>query len=329
MQQNDIRDQWTIRAPRKSDVVAMAKLFNACTEYYDTGRQHTAESLLAWWDQSSFDPKANVRIVVDESGDVIGWADLFDVVEPYLKMLFTLAPHPRSFECEPLWDTLADEVLKLAQGHALKAPEGAQPILRTFCLLRDKEKCEALRRNGFEAARVQNKMRIDLSTPPLQPVWPASVALEPFEFDRDVGRVVAAYQEAFRDHWGIVELPYENEVAKWRDEHAWEGEEYDAGLWYKVMDGGEVAGFARWWAQTNGDSTCGYLYNFFVRRPWRKRGLGTAILSHAVCDLHRRGYKAGELHVDSESLTDAPRVYERVGFRLAEQQYIFQKEIPR
>ena len=68
------------------------------------------------------------------------------------------------------------------------------------------------------------------------------------------------------------------------------GSEFDETLWYIAMDGDEVAGFARWWACIDGDCTRGYLYNFFVRRPWRRRGLGTAILSHAVTDLHQRGY---------------------------------------
>jgi len=320
---------WALRPSEPSDAAAMAAMFNERLVANGERPRHTEQSLQRWFSQPTHPDLRTDWVVHDRTGTLIGWAGLTEAPPPYLKLLFSIAPRVELEGCGELWDMLARQLDRAAAAVARGLPDDARPILRTFCLLRDETRQRALVRNGYELARVQSKMRIDLSTAPPKPVWPDGIRVVPFDYERDVSRVVAAYQQAFRDHWGVVELPHADEVAKWREEHRWEGDEYDATMWYPAMDGDEVAGFARWWAAIDHDFTRAYLYNFFVRKAWRRRGLGTAILAHAVTDLHQRGYRSAELHVDSESLTEAPRVYERVGFQVAEQQYIVQKEIPR
>ena len=321
--------RWTVRPSRSDDAAAMVALFNERREAAGEKPTHTIEGLQRWFEQPTHPTLKTDCVIHDESGALIGWAGLTEAPPPYKKLLFSIAPRIALEGCDELWDVLSDQLDRFARDVVQDLPSTEQPVLRTFCLLRDEARQKALVRNGYELARVQNKMEIDLAMAPPRPAWPDGILLRPFDYERDVDEVVAAYQEAFRDHWGIIELPHSDEVAKWREERRWEGEEYDATLWYCAMDGDRVAGFARWWAAIDHDFTRGYLYNFFVRKPWRNRGLGTAILSHAVTDLYERGYKSAQLHVDSESLTGAPRVYERVGFRVVEQQYIVQKEIPR
>jgi len=320
---------WIVRPAERSDAAAMAALFNERLEARGRNPRHSEESLQQWFDQPTHPTLKTDFVVHDSEGTLLGWAGITEAPPPYLKLLFSVAPTQTLTSCNELWDVLLRQLDACARAIARDAPAEETSILRTFCLLEDEPLKTALVRNGFDLARVQNKMRIDLSEPPPQPQWPEGIRVAAFDFDRDLGAVVAAYQEAFRDHWGIVELPHADEVAKWREEHAWEADEYDPTLWYPAMDGDEIAGFTRWWAAIDHDFTQAYLYNFFVRKPWRGRGLGTAILSHAVTDLYQRGYKSAELHVDSDSLTGATRVYERVGFRVAEQQYIVQKEIAR
>jgi len=321
--------RWTIRPSQPDDAAAMVAMFNERLEAVGERPRHTKEGLLRWFEQPTHPTLETDCVIYDESGILIGWAGLTEAPPPYKKLLFSMAPRVALEGCEALWDVLSAQLDVYARNVVRELPTTERPILRTFCLLRDVARHDALVRNGYALARVQNKMRIDLAEAPPPPVWPDGIHVVPFDYEADVGRVVTAYQEAFRDHWGIAELPHADEVAKWREEHRWEGDEYDETMWYPAMDGDEIAGFARWWAAIDHDFTRGYLYNFFVRKPWRGRGLGTAILSHAVTDLYQRGYKSAELHVDSESLTNAPRVYERVGFEVVEQQYIVQKEITR
>ena len=64
-----------------------------------------------------------------------------------------------------------------------------------------------------------------------------------------------------------------------------------------------------------------------VRRPWRNRGLGLALLRHAFTEYHRRGTHRVSLSVDAESITGAPRLYGRAGMRVREGYIIHLKEL--
>ncbi len=64
-----------------------------------------------------------------------------------------------------------------------------------------------------------------------------------------------------------------------------------------------------------------------VRRQWRKRGLGLALLRHAFAEYHRRGVRKVALSVDAESITGAPRLYGRAGMRVRESYVIYLKEL--
>ncbi len=50
-----------------------------------------------------------------------------------------------------------------------------------------------------------------------------------------------------------------------------------------------------------------------VKWPWRRRGLGLALLLHSFGELLRRGIRTVGLGVDAENLTGAVRLYERAG----------------
>jgi mycothiol synthase len=53
-----------------------------------------------------------------------------------------------------------------------------------------------------------------------------------------------------------------------------------------------------------------------VRRAWRRRGLGEALLRHSFAAFRRKGFTRGTLGVDASSVTGATRLYERAGMRV-------------
>jgi len=52
-----------------------------------------------------------------------------------------------------------------------------------------------------------------------------------------------------------------------------------------------------------------------VRRPWRKRGVASALLCASLHAFKTEGLSFATLGVDTENLTGALRLYERVGFK--------------
>jgi ribosomal protein S18 acetylase RimI-like enzyme len=53
-----------------------------------------------------------------------------------------------------------------------------------------------------------------------------------------------------------------------------------------------------------------------VRKPWRKRGLGLALLHHAFGVFYSRGQPRIALGVDAQNPTGATRLYERAGMHV-------------
>jgi mycothiol synthase len=64
-----------------------------------------------------------------------------------------------------------------------------------------------------------------------------------------------------------------------------------------------------------------------VRRPWRGRGLGEALLRHSFVEFHRRGRRAVALGVDADSLTGATRLYERAGMHVDQVHELYTKVV--
>jgi ribosomal protein S18 acetylase RimI-like enzyme len=58
----------------------------------------------------------------------------------------------------------------------------------------------------------------------------------------------------------------------------------------------------------------GWLEQVSVRRPWRRRGVGAAIIAASLRAFQDRGLDEASLGVDAENPTGALALYERLGF---------------
>ena len=129
------------------------------------------------------------------------------------------------------------------------------------------------------------------------------------------------HQDAFQDTWEHFHRPYE----QW-DHWMIRGGDLDPSLWFLAADGDEVVGIALCRdAETEPD--LGFVSILAVRRAWRGRGLGLALLRHAFAAFHRRGKRRVGLGVDAESPTGAVRLYERAGMSVVRRFDIYEKEL--
>jgi mycothiol synthase len=131
--------------------------------------------------------------------------------------------------------------------------------------------------------------------------------------EADHRRIWDADEEAFRDHWAAGERTPED-YERW-----FSFPNLDTSLWRVAWDGDEVAGsvFTLIWPEENAKLglSRGWLEHISVRRPWRKRGLATALIADTLRLFRDMGLEEGALGVDSENPTGALRLYESLGFR--------------
>ncbi len=62
-----------------------------------------------------------------------------------------------------------------------------------------------------------------------------------------------------------------------------------------------------------------------VRRPWRGKGLGRALLLRTFGEFHRRGIQRVALGVDAQNPTGATKLYESVGMQVELEAIVFEK----
>lgn len=146
-----------------------------------------------------------------------------------------------------------------------------------------------------------------ISTPPLPEgleVRPVSTADLPIIWD--------ALVEAFRDHFGA----WDTSEASYR---AWiEHPATDPSLMIVAFAGRDVAGGVHAEIHPAENEAQAYLRGWtdpvYVRRPWRRLGLASALLGRALQRLRERGMTSAQLDVDSENPHQALTLYERHGF---------------
>jgi len=172
---------------------------------------------------------------------------------------------------------------------------------------------------GYVAVRVFREMRIELDAPPPAPEWPDGLRVVTFDPERDAREFHAAREEAFADHWGHTPRSFES----W-SKSSLRSERFDPALWCVVRAGDEIAGGTISTGDTYGG---GFVHALFTRRPWRKRGLGAALLYDAFGRLWERGERSVGLGVDAANDTGAFRLYERAGMEPALGWVIYDKAL--
>jgi len=122
-----------------------------------------------------------------------------------------------------------------------------------------------------------------------------------------------------------VEEPFEEGLKRFK--HFWENESSDPTLLFIAMDGDQVAGINLCRPQSFEDSEMGWVDTLGVPRPWRKRGIGLALLRHSFNEFYRRGKRKVGLGVDAQSLTGALRLYESAGMYVHQTFDQYEKEL--
>ena len=324
-------EAWRLRAALVDDAQAMASVANAASQVLYGQDQTTEQRLDQWLRGDDRDLEHGVRVLTDDNGAVVGWAEVEDPGDPYVQFETRLAMHPSVADRPEVWSRLLGWIEDRARSFVSQAPEGTRIAVTLDTMVQDAARVAAFERFGGVQVRVLNRMRIDFAEPLPLPVWPEGVDLRTLEPEADLRRLGEASQEVFRDHWGMVEQSVDEEMRSWREWIEFQGDGYDKSLSFLAVvadDQAEaVAGFSLCRPHIAGDLDLGVLGSLGVRPAWRGQGLGLALITHSFGEFYRRGYKAVELLVDTGSLTGALRLYERAGMRPIRQQFVYEKEL--
>jgi GNAT superfamily N-acetyltransferase len=283
------------------------------------------EGLRNEWRSPEFEPERDIRVIFSPSGQMVGYIEAWTTAKPPV--------HPWLWgRVDPDYEGLGlgTRLLQWAEERACLALDEISPELRfapRVGIYRPAEKSRELFENmGYIYIRSSYTMRIEMDAPPPAPVWPEGICVRTFNPETDMEAAYKAEVESFRDHFGFVEEAYEEGLARFRHfQTGYEG--FDPSLFFLAMDGGEVAGISLCRPRAYEDADLGWVGTLGVRRPWRKRGIGLALLRHSFGEFYRRGRRKVGLGVDAQNLTGALRLYETAGMHVHQAFDLFEKEL--
>ncbi len=308
------------------DVPRLARLANAYACRF-TGRDAMSEKRMELMlSVPGMELTESARLVLDRVGSVAGAGFVFHR-DPHVT-IHAWGLVDESHLGVGIGRCLHGWILERARTAVEMAPDDARVVVLQNTFDSDAAANAFLEAAGYTQTRHYWRMSIELRKPPAPPGWPDGLALAALDPERDLEAIVHASREAFQDHYGTVDGSFEAEVERTRH---WIKRDptFDPSLQFiacTVKDG-EIAGFCFCAPHDAGDATTAYVQALGVRPAWRRRGLGRALLLHAFGEFHRRGVDMVALHVDSQSLTGATRLYESVGMRVDELSHAYELEL--
>ena len=241
------------------DVPSAADLINRFSQHVTGNNLVRAESLRADWEGVEFDPASSVMLVEDSNQQLVGTAEVWDTDA------MPVSPD--------IWGNVDPEHERLGIGTYLlewgiqrcgqvleRVPAEARVDVRVPIHHAHQPSIDLLADHGFELARHFWRMVIeldqDIQTSPL----PEGLQLRPFNKKEHAETLYRAEDEAFKDHYGHVEEPFEEGFRRWSG-HLLEGTYYDPSLIFVAWDGDEIAGVSICRDRADEDPDMGWIRN--------------------------------------------------------------------
>ena len=321
----ELPEGFTARGANLNDVEPALVLFNRWSRSV-IGRDEitVADAIRNEWISPGFDPAQDIRVVFAPNGRMAGYIEVWTTLKPPV--------HPWMWgRVDPDYEDLGigTWLLSWAEQRALRAlPEVSDglrfaPRVGTY---REAQKPKRLFEDlGYRYIRSSYHMLIEMDAAMPAAEFPQGITVRTYNAQMDAAAAYLAQIDSFRDHFGFVEEPFEAGLKRFR--HFWEQDGFDPTLLFLAVDGDEVAGICLCPPHSIDDAGMGWVGTLGVRRPWRQRGIGLALLRHLFNEYYRRGKRKVGLGVDAQNLTGALRLYENAGMHVHQAFDQYEKEL--
>ena len=322
-EQENLPDGFVLRPPTMADVPGVVALLNANWRKLQGPEPFTEEEVRGDWSEPGFDLATEARLITTSAGQIVAHID-FVCRTPFVRGMVWARTHPDYGDLGfgtrlTRW---GEEAVRAKMG---AAPDDARLTIECSNLAQDQAAADLLLGLGYLHSRSFYSMKIEMEAPPPAPVWPAGITVRPMQAGEEAA-TFRAKDDSFADHWGHIEMPFDEAFALW-SHHLASNPRHDPGTFFLALDGDEIAGVALCVPQDDEFPDMAWIDSLGVRRPWRRQGLALALLQHSFGEFYRRGIKQVGLGVDASSLTGAVRLYEKAGMGIFRQFNVYEKEI--
>lgn len=320
----ELRKEYQIRPARLEDARVVADLFNRCSQEIIHKDEFEAGELTAGWETGSLEMEKDTNMVWDRD-ILIAYGDVWGVLPPYVRVNTWVRVHPDYKNLGIGWvlNLWAEE---RAREYMQKAEENLQTFTVNYMNINDQASIQLLTDLGAKPVRYSFVMEGDLPREVPAPILPENITIRPIE-PAEYKKVYHLKEEAFEDHWGHIGTTEEEGLKEFESEHL-QDPNFDPELWLAAEANGEMVGMIFGNKSTPFGPDYGWVSILGVKREWRHKKIGKALMLHFFQKIKEKGSTKVGLSVDSDSLTGATRLYESVGLRVIEQ-YVRMEKILR
>ena len=302
-----------IRSATIGDFEAVLELISA-ENMLDYGEPMvSAEYLRNIWQSPNLNLATDTWVVIKPDGQVVGYGELsssppsdFDVAIYATQAYKGIFPH----------------LLNLAEKRAAASTtQAANTSIWSRVSARNQVGNHSFEKANYHLQLSFILMEIVMTEPPVEGLLIDGITIRSFIVGQDEQATYTADEEASTDKGYHQPLSFEG----WSTRMGMNTDTFDPTLWFLAYANDEIAGVA---LNAYSEAThTGWVDHLGVRRQYRNRGIGTALLRHSFGEFYRRGVNLVKLSVDSQSLTQAPRLYERAGMQTINQYHIYRKNL--
>ena len=302
--------KFSIKHPTVEDAQSITDLVSLC-DIEEIGEPDiTLSDVLDMW--NSIQIETDAWIVLSTTNEIIGYG--FVEITGANRMDTCVFVHPQ-YKNQGIGSVLLKKVEERAKVLA-KGKDGGQKLMNQIPFTNTAAR-DLVEDRGYRFSRLYERMKIELEGQPIQPLLPEGITLRPFQANYDENTLFSLYDETFRDAWGYTK----------KDSSTWisqkQGEGYDPSLWIIAWKDSKPVGFLMSRMQDDGL----FIDLLGVKSDYRKHGIGKAMLLHIFGLAYQRKQKTILLFVDTDSLTNANRLYQNVGMFPHSQTAIYMKEL--
>lgn len=304
----------TWRAAAPSDAVALADLFRTITQVAPVGMETTAGEVESRLHRPRLDWDRDTMVGVDATGQALAYAEAADmgVGQGRFRVRLTAAVHPE-LDHEVTRRSVDWLVARATRMRNERHPD-LPGVAGARCAATDRRRLALLADAGFEIAQWEQDLVRAVDQPlPAGPV-PDGLTIVPYDMDRDEA-VRVAHNDAYAEDPNAL-LP---DAQSW-PQHAIGLPEFLPNASFLALAGepGEqaeqIAGFLFSLERRDlAGAPEGSLHCLATRKPWRRRGLASCLITRALNRFQEAGYDRARLQTRSTN-QDAGRLYSRLGF---------------
>lgn len=190
------------------------------------------------------------------------------------------------------------------------------------------DRIQLLEANNFKTVRTESDMEMDLGSIPSNIGENLQAKITPVQkgVKKDIEMLNRLYNESFKDHFNYRPITIEELLHFWIENPRYSEQEF---FFAEVNQ--ERVGFVGLGIDEKlnieKNIKAGLITVMGVLKPFRRKGIGTRLLLHVLERGKAKGMTKALLDVDDFNLTEAKKLYEKIGFNVVKKYLYYEKNL--